>query len=238
MIQYSKTPIRQYENFIRDILNSSVRRINWEKLEEKGDMFADKIQSLFKTENSMSWSFYCSSLDAVGDSTMAIVSFQNYRFKRGNEVTGGEQYLRLYGLLNAVYINYGALMSLAELVKIKNADIETTFKNTKIYFLRNALAAHPTNFNENGRTVNYKVARFSLENERQLVVINSSNKFVDYDLNSSINEYISLAESLLYKVCSKIVQLRYGSNKSKISNLLEELDKIKSTASNTMQPST
>ena len=41
------TLVRKYENFIREIINSSISRIDWDKLESQQKMFVDKMKELF-----------------------------------------------------------------------------------------------------------------------------------------------------------------------------------------------
>jgi len=106
MIEYEKTLIRKYENFIREIIDSSVRGIDFDKLDESNKMFVDKIKELFLFENDKSWSFLISSLDTLGDSQFSIVSFLNHKIDNKSVFNTGEKYLRLYGVLSAIYIHY------------------------------------------------------------------------------------------------------------------------------------
>jgi len=124
LINYETTLIRKYENFIREIINSSVRRIDWEKLESQQKMFVDKMKELFKLQNCHSWSFLTSSLDTLGDSHFAIVSFLNNNISNGKSFNTGEHYLRLYGVLSSVYIHFRAISVLADLTKVKTVNLE------------------------------------------------------------------------------------------------------------------
>ena len=232
MIKYEYTRIRKYESFIREILNSTVARIDWVKLEEKEQRFTNKIRELFRLDNDLGWSFYCASLDTIGDSNLAIVSFQNYKLRLANGIVSGDQYLRLYGLLNAVYVNYGAIITLADLVKIKSKELEDSFKNTSILFIRNALAAHPTNFNSGDGKVNYKIVRCSIRDEKNVTIVNHVNESKKFNLIDSVDEYIRLAEDVLHKICLKLIQIRFESSKAKIDDLAGKLEKIKHNSNN------
>lgn len=227
MIQYENTLIRKYENFIREIVNSSVHRINWDKIESQQKLFVDKMKELFKFENSESWSFLTSSLDTLGDSHFAIVSFLNSNIENGKHFNIGERYLRLYGVLSSVYIHFRSISTLADLIKTRTIELEQEFKSLDISFLRNAISAHPVNFELNGDKTNFKIARYSLNDFGSLDVISKKNKFKTYDLYKSLNTYIEFSERTLENIIKKMIQNRYDSSVLKREELLNELEKIK-----------
>ena len=228
MIEYENTLIRKYENFIREVVNSSVNGIDWDKLESQQKMFVDKMKELFKFQDSESWSFLTSSLDTLGDSHFAIVSFLNSNIENGKNFNTGERYLRLYGVLSSVYIHFRAISTLADLVKSKTSELEQEFKNLDISFLRNAISAHPVNFELNGDKMNFKIARYSLNDLGSLDVIDKQNQFNTYDLHESLNAYIEFSEETIEKVIKKMVQNRYASSAIKREELLNKLEKLKS----------
>jgi len=227
MIEYEHTLIRKYENFIREIINSSVRRLDFENLENNQVRFVDKIKELFKFESSNSWSFLTSSLNTLGDSNFAIVSFQNFNIDNGKSLNTGEKYLRLYGVLSSIYIHFRSIATLADLVKTKSNNLEQEFKNLDISFLRNAISAHPVNYNENKSKSNFKIARYSLNDSGMLEIINMKNEFKTYDLNKTINEYLIFSERLLHLIAQKFIINRYSSSKIKKDELLVKLENIK-----------
>ncbi|WP_147677991.1 hypothetical protein [Algibacter pacificus] len=227
MIEYENTLIRKYENFIREIVNSSVNRIDWDKLESQQKMFVDKMKELFKFQDSYSWSFLTSSLDTLGDSHFAIVSFLNSNIENGKNFNTGERYLRLYGVLSSVYIHFRAISTLADLIKAKTSKLEQEFKSLDISFLRNAISAHPVNFDLNGDKMNFKIARYSLNDSGSLDVINKQNQFKTYDLHKSLDAYIDFSERTLEMIIKKMIQNRYDSSAHKREELISKLEKIK-----------
>lgn len=227
VIEFEKTKIRSYENFIREIIDTSVRRLNWDKLDKENKMFTDKIKELFKFDSSECWSFLTSSLDTLGDSTFAITSFLNHKLGNETKFDTGEQYLRLYGVLSSVYIHFRAISTLADLVKIKTNDLEKKFKDSDISFLRNVISAHPVNFDDNGRKKNFKIARYSLNDTGKLEIVSMKNEFTSYDLFNSINQYLKFAEETLEKIATKLIKNRYKSSKEKLEEYINNLEKIK-----------
>ncbi|UZR98709.1 hypothetical protein [Chondrinema litorale] len=166
-------------------------------------------------------------LDTIGDSMMALIDFLNYKFDKCTNVVDGNHYIRLYGVLSAAYINMAAILNLVHLVKIKNKSLHEDLKNSKIIFLRNAIAAHPTNFSEAADIVNYKVVRSSLNEQGRLKLIDYQNNSVQYDLVSAINEYIKLIDIILFDICTNLVRMRYGFSNEKMECLEKSLQKIK-----------
>ncbi len=227
MILHEDTLIRKYDRFIREIVNTSVAKLDWDKLETRKMMFNEKIKELFKFDNSDSWSFLTASLDVIGDSQFAIICFINGKIGNGKTFNTGERYLRLYGVLSAVYINFRAISTIAELVKTKDSSLEMAFKNLDISFLRNSISAHPVNFEIDKSTTNYKVARYSIEDTDKIVIIDSMNNSKEYDILSALMDYQEFAERTLEKIIKKLIRNRYSSSIEKETELLEELDKIK-----------
>lgn len=230
MIVYENTLVRKYEEFLREIVNSSVNRIDWTKLESQEMMFVDKMKELFKLQNSESWGFLTSSLDVLGSSHLAIITFLNFGNENHTHLNIGERYLRLNGVLSSVYIHFGAISTLTDLIKIKNKNIEKEFKSLNISFLRNAISAHPVNFELKGEKTHYKTARYSLNDLGALKVLNHKNEINTFDLSESLNTYIKFSEKLLEKTIKKIIQNRYDSSPNKKEDLIKKLDRIKMTA--------
>jgi len=226
---HEETLIRKYDRFIREIVNNSVATIDWDKLETREMMFNVKIQELFKFDNPMSWSFLTASLDVIGDSQYAIVSFINEKIGNGNTFNTGERYLRLYGVLSAVYIHFRAISTIAELVKVKDYLLEKSFKKLDISFLRNAISAHPVNYEINGEKTNYKIARYSVEDTNKIIIIDSQNNSTQYDIQEALNTYLIFAEKALNTSIKKLIRNRFGNSKDNENELLDKLKVINSS---------
>lgn len=113
-MNYNLNRIRNYEVFIRDTVNEIVDNINYEKLEKENKTFLTKIKERLCFDNDKGWKFLTSSLDTIGDSHFAISTF--IEKNRNNDT--GENYLRIYGVLSAVYIQQQALIKLSDLIKL------------------------------------------------------------------------------------------------------------------------
>jgi len=217
--------IRKYQLFISDILVEA-SNIDWDKLDKRNMMFVDKMQELFSSNNNKTWSYYCTCLDSMGDSLIAIESFivEKEAYSSSNF---GKQYLMLYGVLNAVYIHQNSLITLSDLVKIKTHKKIKELKELNILFIRNAIGAHPTNFNDGHEKGNFRVARDSLSDLTKLRMIDSTGKFITYNVYKSIDIYLCEAFTFLGEICAKLVNMRYKTTLERKTKKMKILDEIK-----------
>lgn len=228
MIEYENTRIRKIEGFMRDTINHITFKIDFDKLEEQQMMFVDKVKNRFLFDNSNSWMSLCASLDTLGDSQLAIVSFLNSKIGNGKTFNTGERYLRIYGVLNAIYIHNQSIVNLATIIKLNDpSKLSKYFKKMDISFLRNSIAAHPVNFDNNGTKVNYRIVRMSIDNDTgNLEIVNRNNSFRTYNIYEAIDEYLESAEFNLRKIALKLITNAYKSAPEKQSLLKKKLKEL------------
>lgn len=233
MIQFENTKTRLYEKFIRDIANSIVQRIDFEKLDNEGKSFLTKVKERLCFDNDKGWKFLTSSLDTLGDSQFAIVTFINHKIENGKKFNTGENYLRLYGLLSAVYIQQQAILKLSDLFKTGEVNnLKNEFDNLEITFLRHCISAHPVNYDNNGTKVSFKIDRNSLNDNGLLSIRDELNNAETYNVFESLNEYISKIEKYLEAICQKLISNCYKTAKEKYKELNTKLEKIKTEDNN------
>ncbi|MDA3882189.1 MAG: hypothetical protein PF481_02790 [Bacteroidales bacterium] len=220
--------LKQYENFIRNNLNSIVQKINKEKLSINGVSFLTKIKERLGFDDENGWKFLTTSLDTIGDSLFAIETFINNKVDNTKTNITAENYLRLYGLLSAVYIQQKAILKLADLFKITEyKNIKKDFDNLKITFLRHCISAHPINYNNNGKKVSFKIDRNSVNNKEILCVRDDSNNVKKYNVFNSLNDYTIQAERSLELISKKLILNCYKVNKEKYDDSIIILNNIK-----------
>jgi hypothetical protein len=228
LIQFDSTKTRLYESFIRDVVNSIVQKIDFEKLNAEGKLFLTKVKERFCFDNDNSWKFLISSLDAIGDSQFAITTFLNHKIENGNKFNTGENYLRLYGVLSAVYIQQQAILKLFDLFKAGEVEkLKDDFGGLEITFLRHCISAHPINFNKNGSKVSFKIDRNSLNDDGLLSIRDESNNSKTHNIYSSLNDYIFQAENYLEIICRELISNCYKTAKEKHNELNNKLELIK-----------
>jgi hypothetical protein len=230
MICFDDTKTRLYENFIREIVNSIVQRIDFEKLDNEGKSFLTKAKERLCFDSDNGWKFLTSSLDIVGDSQFAITTFLNHKIENGSKFNTGENYLRLYGLLSAVYIQQQAILKLFDLFKTGEIDeLKKGFDDLEITFLRHCISAHPINYNKDGSKVSYKIDRNSLNDNGLLSVRDESNTAKTYNVFDSLNEYIYQAEKCLVVISKKVISNCYKTAKEKFGELNSKLELIENS---------
>ncbi len=228
MIKFDDTKIRLYESFIRDSVNSIVQRIDFEKLDKEDKLFLTKIKERLCFDRDNGWRFLTSSLDTIGDSQFAITTFLNHKIENGNKFNTGENYLRLYGVLSAVYIQQQAILKLSDLFKTGHQEkLKKDFEDLEITFLRHCISAHPINYSNNISKVSFKIDRSSLNDNGLLNIIDESNNFKTYNIFQLLKEYISQAEKCLEVISQKLISNCYKTAKKKFEELNIELEKIK-----------
>ena len=213
---YEKTKIRLYEVFIRDLINSVVNKIKLEELKEE-QTFLSEIKRKLHFDNINGWKFLTSALDTIGDAQFAIIEFCND--KKIN-------YLQLYGVLSAIYIQQRSIIKMCDLVKINEKNIKAKFDNLDITFLRHCISAHPINYSNNGKITSFKIDRNSITNKGLLNVRAVNNEAVEYNIFNLITSYNLLAEQYLHKISNKIIDNIYKTAKEKAIFEKEKLSQI------------
>ena len=233
MINFEDTKTRHYEIFIRNIANTIVQRIDYEKLDKEGKSFLTKTKERFRFDSDKGWKFLVSSLDTIGDSQFAITTFINHKIENGKKFNTGENYLRLYGLLSAVYIQQQAMLKLSDLLKTGHLDnLKTDFDKLENTFLRHCISAHPVNFDNNGTKVSSRIDRNYLNDKGELSIRDESNNAISCNVFKALNEYITKTEETLEIICEKLISNCYKSTKEKRKEINNELEIRKKTVAN------
>lgn len=226
MISYEETKIRKYENFIRDILNCVVQKIDFEKLEEKKQTFLSKTKERFRFDNDNGWKFLTSSLDTIGDSNFAIIVYLNSK-SDNKTLNSGMEYLKLYGVLSAVYIQQQSILKLLELFKVNDLNAKKKeFEVLEITFLRHCISAHPINYDLSGEKVSFKIVRSSRHQNGKVEVCDQSNSFTTHDIFQALETYKIVAENMMKTISEKLIENTYKSADNKIEELKSKLSLI------------
>jgi len=150
------------------------------------------------------WSQLCSCLDVIEDSQLAIDAYSTVEFGKSD----GANYLALYGLLQALFLQQDAVINLCESLKIAET-IDNYPRLKEIREIRNDSIGHPTKRNrrKDKSTSYHFISRPSLcSNSLTLLSCYSDgkNEFKDItisDLIADQKEYISkILESIITKL--------------------------------------
>ncbi len=144
-------------------------------------------------------------IDQMEDAQYAINEFLENGL-HVSENRQGEMYLRLYGVLNACYLQVGVITDLVRLFNFQNQKrIREQLKKTDAIELRNKIASHTTSYiDKNNNFHYYKVAQSSLDKKANRILIVRSNEEADYiNLTKYVREFTTTIELYLEQVISK-----------------------------------
>jgi hypothetical protein len=200
-----KTPIiSKVESILREIVNDIA-----DKISDKP--FITEVQKKLKFQNESDWSILCSLMDVISDTELAKENFFKYNLSGPTKFKDfGEQYLRLYGITNAMYLQKSAIEALVELVKLPNKKKELDIlNNSEIVKFRNIVGAHTVNFRDKNNEVNPYQFQRHLSNDGNIKTLDSKNQIKDYNLKQLILDYNDIAEDLLIRCLEKLINSIY-----------------------------
>ena len=214
--------ICQCEQLIREIVNEITRKENYDKA------FLLYVTKRLKFENEEGWISLCSLMDVIGDTELAKKHFFNYGIDGPTKILDyGEQYLRLYGILNALYLQKSAIYEFLELVKIRHIKtIKQEINSLSIIKLRNILGSHTVDYIQDGKKSSYQFQRGSLSN-RKIAIMDSKNNIEEFDLKESFHEYNKTVENILIQGIEKFINTIHKNGDGKRKYFINIIDLIK-----------
>ena len=190
--------------------------------------FKTEVMKRFGFENKFGWNIMLNAIYLIDDTELAKISFQKFGLQGPARYDDpGEKYLRLYGILNAIYQQYQALSNLLELYKIDNKkEIIEELKGSRILMLRNKIASHSANYaNKKSEQQNkfdvFEVYRYALSYEK-IIILRNQEESDKYDLTNDLKDYDALFIDNLYKIVEKAIKKAFN-NSSKFKEKLESI---------------
>jgi len=182
--------------------------------------FVNKPRKQFNLlKNHKLWNQLCSSLDVIEDSDLAIDAYLNREFSKDD----GEKYLRLYGVLQALFLQQDAVTNFCESLGLPN-DLITDPKLKEIRAIRNDSIGHPT---KRGKYKSYHyISRISITKSKfQLISYYGNNKttvraVLVIDLVKEQRKYLSK----IFKKVIKILKAEEKAHKEKFK--MEKLEAV------------
>ncbi|RXQ87258.1 hypothetical protein EO244_16590 [Ancylomarina salipaludis] len=176
-----------------------------------------------------------SCIDLIQDTEGAIFSFSEYGLQKFsfNNVNGdGELYLRLYGILNAIYLQLNSIIELYDVLKIPGKKkVINRFKELEIYEIRNVVASHTVNYmdSENispkGFSKNFfRITQmFLTAKSEEMNAVDGFDNVREYNLYNSFLEYNRVSEEILYDCVTNYFE-RIIINKTKRDDLFSHYE--------------
>lgn len=215
--------LHHYNDEYRELINEKAMR----HTPARGD-FVDFIQSSLKLTKPEDWGFICSSMDIINDSLLGIEHFCKYGVDGPTKYDDfGEKYIRLYGVLNATYIQQQALLNLHRIANVPNIrELEGRVAALKVREARNKLGAHSVDYSnrESGQTESFVPVRITLSGMRCDYYNNTTLEHTEVDLIDALREHLTLMCDIYDGTYRKSVRTIYKSNQNKQEELLEKID--------------
>ncbi len=178
------------------------------------DDFEEALRKRLKFQKKTDYIKFRASVDLIDDTEYAIMSAFEYQLgylgRRHKDI--GEMNLRLYGILNAVYLQMNAYEEIAKLLNYPFRDtISKEFKELDIYKLRGIAGSHTVGYlydkdilskNPNiGKTTSFRIIQMHLEETgSNIVVLDENNISFEFSLLECLQEYERKATNLLIEL--------------------------------------
>lgn len=116
-------------------------------------------------------------------------------------------YLRLYGILNTIYLQKSVLIQLYEIFKIPNKKkLIYRLKNMEVIKLRNRIASHNVDYRDEDEQRDYfKISRRSIEIESDELHVIGKKEFYKYNLEAIIKEFKTEFNNEMLNICKHLI---------------------------------
>lgn len=222
-----------YKEEITYFLNCILAIASYET--NQGEDYEKRYAERLNFQSETEWKKYKASVDLLEDTENAITSAFEYQLgdlgNKNRDFNG--MYLRLYGILNAVYLQMSAFEELADLLRysLEKKEVRKLFRQLDIYKLRNIVGAHTLNFSsakeflDNVKETSFRIIAADIEETgSNIAVISQHGKLVRYNLLKVLHEYEQMARDLLIQMVRHAINKLVSNKKQKI-DLTKELDK-------------
>ena len=219
MIKNQNEIIVRYAEAFRDLVNARV----WARDESP--------KTLLRLNGDNDWDFICVAMDVVGDASLAIAHFLRFALDgptRYNDT--GEKYLRLYGLLSAVYIQQEAVLKLYSLMNCPNPkDIKAEFNQLEIRTLRHQLASHSVDFvaSRKEKPQAFVPVRMGLGGFSCTVTENRGDQSRTIKLDEAIIEHCKSVVSVIDRTYEKSIGTFFRGQDNKIEKFKKKLEDLR-----------
>lgn len=183
---------------------------------EQGIGYEKRYAKRLKFQSETDWRKYRASIDLLDDTEYAIISAFEYQLGDKSNIHRdfNGMYLRLYGILNAVYLQMSAFEELACLLNFSSrSKVTDLFEQLDIYKLRNIAGAHTLDYQfdttilENEKKTSFRVYQCYLEETgNNISVLSQQNKILRYRLLKILNEYEKIAKNLLIDMINHAIK--------------------------------
>jgi hypothetical protein len=191
--------------------------------------FEEDYKKRLKFQKKTDWKRYRASVDLLDDTEYALISFFKYQLGdvRNKNNDPGELYLRLYGILNAVYLQMNAFKELSNLLNYPDRNnVPKSFECLDIYKLRGIAGAHTVDYlydketliKQKGiqRSTSFRIYQMYLEKTGgKIEVIDENDLIYTFNLMTCLLEYEKIATELLLNLIHHSIKSLVSEKKTK-----------------------
>jgi hypothetical protein len=183
--------------------------LDWGSNVKWGDNIGERIQKKLKVEYDFDPKRIRSCIDLIQDTESAIREFSKYGLQKFafKNYGDGEMYLKLYGILNAIYLQMNSIIELYEVLKLpKKKETSNKLRSLKINEIRNIVGSHTINYlDENEKMPKgfkknfFRITQISLTPKSEnLIAIDGFSNIKEFNLYQSVLEYNKVSERILF----------------------------------------
>ena len=192
--------------------------------------FLGFAQQKFKLNAKNDWNEIIASEDILEDSNEALKSFLKFGLSGPTKYNDlGEKYLRLYGVLNAVYQQQQAMLHIFKLFNCPNLKYtKQEFNNLSITQARHKLGAHSINYTVQGDSETEMFVPVRVQfNDYELTYFNhKNNESSKIDLKLTLEEHSRLICKTYLLIANKVIKTVYKGNTVKQKQVLTSFNEL------------
>ena len=215
--------IRNYNNSVWKIINSQVQRTGSDKSSEPEII---QIQRRLKLSKPKDWAFICTALETISDTSYAIENFVEFKIDGPTKYDNyGENFLRLYGFLNAVYIQQNVIYSLSKNFHAhKGEQLKNNFDALEITEIRHKIASHNAVYlGKDGNKDTFITGELLSDTHDLFFGSNLNTNTKTVNLLELLNKHIEVALDAIDQIFEKLIDLLYKNNPDKKKEFCEDL---------------
>ncbi|WP_373496206.1 hypothetical protein [Aquiflexum sp.] len=228
-----------YRNDICNLLLWHLQRAGREVEKEKSSKFEESYKKRLKFQKTTDWKKFRACIDLFEDTEYAIISAFMFQLGDLNNKNRdfGEMNIRLYGILNAFYLQIYSIIGLATLLHYPNPkSIEKRFKDLPIYKLRGIAGSHTINFQldselledkkEIDKITSFRIVQAYLNKSgNKIVVIDENNIQFEFNLLETLSEYKEISTEYLINIINHSIEslVLKKADRIEMNNRLSEL---------------
>ena len=211
--------LESYASSYRDLVNEK----NWSS--------DASIRKCLRLNKDSDWGFICTAMDIVGDASLAIGNFLRFSLEGPSRYEDvGEKYLRLYGVLNATYIQQQAIYNLYKLNNVPDPkQALSKIKKLRIREIRHKLASHANDYlNPNTEIIeSFIPMRITLLGFNCELINNETLEGERVDLKECLKEHLGLMVEFADQIYEKSIKTFHKGNQKKESEHNDRLNDLR-----------